>query len=78
MVRQAPKALTPNYLVDFADDIAVLIKKRVDSGMSRAAFAKKMGVSTSTIHALEKGRYASAAMIERYAHALGEVLVIRR
>jgi len=71
-VRQEYDALEPEFAI-----AAVVIKKRLEKGLTQSQLAKKVGTKQSAISRLESGNYnPSITFLERIAKALDTHLVI--
>lgn len=71
-IRDEYERLGPEYEV-----AEMIIRKRLESGLSQSDFAKKIGTKQSAISRLESGSYnPSIAFLGKVAKALGMKLVV--
>lgn len=72
IIREEYERLGPEYEV-----ATMIIKKRLESGLSQSEFAKKIGTKQSAVSRLESGSYnPSIAFLGKVAKALGVKLVV--
>lgn len=71
-VRQAYDSLDDEFAI-----VRMIIKRRLENGMTQAELAKKVGTKQSAIARLESGTYnPSIAFLKKVAKALGGELLV--